>query len=88
MAVMGTDTSVNPCPSCGGFPIVVTWKFHGKKYCDGMKDMTKVYYHCECGECVTDWYPLDLINPDGTRHPDPYNRAREAWRSKKWVKTR
>ena len=51
-----TDSSLSPCPSCGGHPIIVVAKLRLGK---GGKIRKYAYAHCQCGDCVVGWHVGD-----------------------------
>ena len=70
-----TDSSLSPCPSCGGHPIIVVSKLRLGK--DG-RTRKYAYAHCQCGDCVVGWHVGDTPQ-------DAVLRVKGAWERKNFI---
>ena len=74
-APIGTDSSLSPCPACGGQPIIVVAKLRLGK---GGKIRKYAYAHCQCGDCVVGWHVGDTPQ-------DAVLRVKDAWVRKNFI---
>ena len=70
-----TDSSLSPCPSCGGHPIIFVAKLRLGK---GGKIRKYAYAHCQCGDCVVGWHVGDTAQ-------DAVTRVKDAWAKKNFI---
>ena len=70
-----TDSSLSPCPACGGHPIFVIAKLRLGR---DNKVRRYSYAHCQCGDCVVGWHVGDTIQ-------DAVTRVNDAWTRKKFI---
>ena len=72
---IGADTSLSPCPSCGGHPIIVVARLRLGK---GGEIRKYSYAHCPCGDCVVGWHVCDTPQ-------DAVTRVKDAWARKNFI---
>ena len=93
--VFGSVLDLECCPECGGHAIRTDYKFkideptriRNTKYGPRKIDREqRTYLHCSCGHCTTEWQ-RPLYNGDTSEVLlSSFERAKEAWRNKKWAK--
>lgn len=88
--VIRYDESCRRCPKCNSLPRIVEYGF---AVADGILSRGKmvsrdrrVYYHCDCGMCTTEWYRHDR-DCRGVVVRDAADKAREAYMKRKWAKS-
>lgn len=87
--IEGFDWDAPPCNVCGHQPRIHIHKFQEDVIVNGRRKhlvLTKAYYDCPCGECITDWmdseYDTRRMNKI-SKHAKEF--AREAWDHRKFL---